>query len=77
MILGTAVYLVWQKGWQRELQRQAAFGPNFQTGGDGFADIGDILLTGISLADAAWNGRAFGDLNAVFIPAFFLYQGFS
>ncbi len=49
-------------------QRQAAFGPDFQAGGDGVADVGEGFNAAISLADTTRNRRAFGDPNPVLIP---------
>jgi len=42
-------------------QRQAPFSPHFQTPGDGFANVGEGFIAGITLADTAWDRRAFGD----------------
>jgi hypothetical protein len=49
-------------------QRQTAFSPNFETGSDSFADVCESLLPGVSLADTAWDGSAFGDPNTILIP---------
>ena len=46
----------------------AALGADFQACGDGFADVADSFLTGVALADATGNGRAFGDPNAILVP---------
>ena len=48
-------------------QRQAAFGPDFQAGGYGVADVGEGFNAAISLTDTTGNRRAFGDPNPVLI----------
>jgi hypothetical protein len=48
-------------------QRQAALGPDFQTDGDRFADVGEGFVAGVTLTDTSGYGRALSDPNALFI----------
>ncbi len=45
----------------------ALLGTNFQAADDGFPNVGLSFLLGISLTDAAWNSRTFGNPNAVLV----------
>jgi hypothetical protein len=49
-------------------KRQAAFSPRFEASRDGFLDIGERFVAGFALTDAAGDGRAFDDPDAIFIP---------
>ena len=48
-------------------QRQASFGPDFQAGCDGFANIREGLFAGGPLTHAAGDGGALGDPNAILV----------
>lgn len=48
-------------------QRHPSLGSNFQAGLNRFADVGLGLAFGCPLADAAGDGRAFGDECSVFV----------
>ena len=50
-----------------DCQGHAVFGPDFEATENGFADVFNGFVLGRSLADAAGDGRAFGDPDAVFV----------
>ena len=48
-------------------QGHALLGPDFEAAENGFADVFNGFVLGRSLADAAGDGRAFGNPDAVFV----------
>ncbi len=58
--LGLIVGVFWQ--------RQAVLSPNFETRCDGLLKVRERSLARFALADAAGNGWAFSDPDAIFIP---------
>ena len=48
-------------------QWHAALGTNFEAGGDRFLDFTERLVASSALSDAARNGRAFTNPNAIFV----------
>jgi len=49
-------------------RRQAAFSPNFQTGGDGFSNILEVCPARGALSDAAGDGRTFHNPSMEIVP---------